>query len=90
MDTEVILHLIAKSKETNIIEKIQDALRKVEGAYSLIITYNDEIIAIRDPNGIRPLVLGKKIVATLFHLRTCGLDIINSTFERELIPEKFF
>ena len=60
MDTEVILHLIAKSKETNIIEKIQDALRKVEGAYSLIITYNDEIIAIRDPNGIRPLVLGKK------------------------------
>ena len=82
MDTEVILHLIAKSKETNIIEKIQD-LRKVEGAYSLIIDYNDEIIAIRDPNGIRPLVLGKKDNSYVFHQKPVALDIINSTFERE-------
>ena len=86
MDTEVILHLIAKSKETNIIEKIQDALRKVEGAYSLIITYNDEIIAIRDPNGIRPLVLGKKDNGFVLSSETCGLDIINATFEREIDP----
>jgi len=86
MDTEVILHLIAKSKETNIIEKIQDALRKVEGAYSLIITYNDEIIAIRDPNGIRPLVLGKKDNGFVLSSETCGLDIINATFEREVDP----
>lgn len=86
MDTEVILHLIAKSKETNIIEKIQDALRKVEGAYSLIITYNDEIIAIRDPNGIRPLVLGKKDNGFVISSETCGLDIINATFEREIDP----
>lgn len=86
MDTEVILHLIAKSKETNIIEKIQNALRKVEGAYSLIITYNDEIIAIRDPNGIRPLVLGKKDNGFVISSETCGLDIINATFEREIDP----
>ena len=86
MDTEVILHLIAKSKETNIIEKIQNALRKVEGAYSLIITYNDEIIAIRDPNGIRPLVLGKKDNGFVLSSETCGLDIINATFEREIDP----
>jgi len=86
MDTEVILHLIAKSKETNIIEKIQDALRKIEGAYSLIITYNDEIIAIRDPNGIRPLVLGKKDNGFVLSSETCGLDIINATFEREIDP----
>ena len=86
MDTEVILHLIAKSKETNIIEKIQDALRKVEGAYSLIITYNDEILAIRDPNGIRPLVLGKKDDGFVISSETCGLDIINATFEREIDP----
>ena len=86
MDTEVILHLIAKSKETNIIEKIQDALRKVEGAYSLIITYNDEIIAIRDPNGIRPLVLGKKDNGFVLSSETCALDIINATFEREIDP----
>ena len=86
MDTEVILHLIAKSKETNIIEKIQDALRKVEGAYSLIITYNDEILAIRDPNGIRPLVLGKKDNGFVISSETCGLDIINATFEREIDP----
>jgi len=90
MDTEVILHLIAKSKETNIIEKIQDALRKVEGAYSLIITYNDEIIAIRDPNGIRPLVLGKKDNGYVISSETCGLDIINSTFEREIKPGEIF
>ena len=90
MDTEVILHLIAKSKETNIIEKIQDALRKVEGAYSLIITYNDEIIAIRDPNGIRPLVLGKKDNGYVISSETCGLDIINSTFEREINPGEIF
>ena len=90
MDTEVILHLIAKSKETNIIEKIQDALRKVEGAYSLIITYNDEIIAIRDPNGIRPLVLGKKDSGYVISSETCGLDIINSTFEREINPGEIF
>lgn len=86
MDTEVILHLIAKSKETNIIERIQNALRKVEGAYSLIITYNDEIIAIRDPNGIRPLVLGKKDNGFVLSSETCGLDIINATFEREIDP----
>ena len=86
MDTEVILHLIAKSKETNIIERIQNALRKVEGAYSLIITYNDEIIAIRDPNGIRPLVLGKKDNGFVISSETCGLDIINATFEREIDP----
>ena len=86
MDTEVILHLIAKSKETNIIEKIQDALRKVEGAYSLIITYNDEILAIRDPNVIRPLVLGKKDDGFVISSETCGLDIINATFEREIDP----
>ena len=90
MDTEVILHLIAKSKETNIIEKIQDALRKIEGAYSLIITYNDEIIAIRDPNGIRPLVLGKKDSGYVISSETCGLDIINSTFEREINPGEIF
>ena len=86
MDTEVILHLIAKSKETNIIDKIKDSLRKVEGAYSLIITYNDEIIAIRDPNGIRPLVLGKKNEGYVVSSETCGLDIINAEFEREINP----
>ena len=86
MDTEVILHLIAKSKETNIIDKIKDSLRKVEGAYSLVITYNDEIIAIRDPNGIRPLVLGKKNEGYIVSSETCGLDIINAEFEREINP----
>src|SRR5690606_35621906 len=58
MDTEVVVHLIALSHQITIADKIIDALSQIEGAYSLIIMHQDGIIAVRDPRGVRPLVLG--------------------------------
>ena len=58
-DTEVIPHLIARSKLDNQVDQVLEALRKVEGAYSIVILTDDKLIAARDPRGIRPLALGK-------------------------------
>ncbi len=83
-DTEVILHLVARSTRSRLIERFVDALRQVEGAYALVCLTNKKIIGARDPLGIRPLVLGELDGAYVLASETCALDIIGARFVREI------
>jgi amidophosphoribosyltransferase len=83
-DTEVILHLVARSPKPRIIERYIDALRALEGAYSLVAMTNKKLIGARDPLGIRPLILGELNGAHILCSETCALDIIGARFVREI------
>jgi amidophosphoribosyltransferase len=83
-DTEVILHLVAKSQKSRIVERYIDALRALEGAYALVALTNKKLIGARDPLGIRPLILGELNGAYILCSETCALDIIGATFVREV------
>lgn len=85
-DTEVILHLIARSKIDDQIGQVREALSKVEGAYSIVILTNDKLIAARDPNGFRPLCIGKIKDAYIITSETCALDINSAEYIREVEP----
>jgi amidophosphoribosyltransferase len=83
-DTEVILHLISRSKKRRIVERFIDALLQIEGAYALVGLTNDMMIGARDPVGIRPLVLGRLGEAYVLASETCALDIVGAQFVREI------
>ncbi len=83
-DTEVILHLVSRSKRPRIIERYIDALRSLEGAYALVALTNKKLIGARDPLGIRPLILGELNGAYILCSETCALDIIGAKFIREV------
>ena len=83
-DTEAIVQLIAKSKREKIIDKIIDALFKIQGGYALTILTNKKLIGIRDPFGIRPLVIGKLNKSYVLASETCAFDIIGAKFLREV------
>ena len=83
-DTEVIIHLAATSHCTNALDRLTDALKQVEGAYSLVVLTNEGLIACRDPLGFRPLVMGKLGEATIFASETVALDVIGASFVREV------
>ena len=83
-DTETIVQLIAKSKRQKIIDKIIEALFQIEGGYALTILTNKELIGIRDPFGIRPLVIGKLNNSYVLSSESCALDIIGAKFVREV------
>ena len=83
-DTETIVQLIAKSKRTKIVDKIVDALFKIQGGYALTILTNNKLIGIRDPFGIRPLVIGKINKSYVLASETCAFDIIGAKFIREV------
>jgi amidophosphoribosyltransferase len=90
-DTEVIVHLIARSQARNLSGAIGDALNQVEGAYSLLVLTQDELYAVRDPRGFRPLVLGKLTTpggfqAWLVASETCAFDLLNAQYVREIEP----
>ncbi len=85
-DTEVILHLIARSKEENQIEQIKKALRRLEGAYSLTILTDDKLIAARDPLGFRPLSIGQLNGGYLVASETCAFDINKAKYVRDVNP----
>lgn len=85
-DTEVVLHLIARSQKRDIREAIVDALKKVEGAYSLLVLNQDFLIAVRDPKGFRPLVMGRKDGRPVFASETTAFDLIGAKYEREILP----
>jgi amidophosphoribosyltransferase len=85
-DTEVIIHLVATSHCANTLDRLTDALRQVEGAYSLVVLTPDGLIACRDPLGIRPLVMGKLGEATIFASETVALDVIGASFLRDVEP----
>ncbi len=83
-DTEVILHLIARSRKRRIVERLVDALLQIEGAYALVCVTNDMLIGARDPVGIRPLMLGKLGSSYILASETCALDIVGAEFVREI------
>ena len=83
-DNETIVQLIAKSKRTKIVDKIIDTLFKIQGGYALTILIDKKLIGIRDPYGIRPLVIGKLNKSYIFASETCALDIIGAKFIREV------
>jgi amidophosphoribosyltransferase len=91
-DTEVIVHLIAQSKEHTLPEAMADALRRVEGAFSLVMISTDRIFAARDARGFRPLAMGRipaaagKQDAIVFASETCAFDLIGATYERDVKP----
>ncbi|RPH95466.1 MAG: amidophosphoribosyltransferase [Calditrichaeota bacterium] len=85
-DTEVLAHLIARSKKADIHEKIADALNNVQGAYSITMMIQDRIFAMRDPDGVRPLCLGKKDDAFIVASETCALDLIGAEYIRDVNP----
>jgi amidophosphoribosyltransferase len=86
MDTEVIVHLIARSKEKSLVERAIQALNQLDGAYCLLFLTEKEMIAARDPYGFRPLVLGKLKDAPVIASETCALDLIGAQFVREVEP----
>jgi amidophosphoribosyltransferase len=85
-DSEIILHLIARSKQTDQVAQIQEALEAVEGAYSLILMTDSAVIAARDPHGFRPLAIGKLGDAYVFASETCAFDIIGAEYIRDVLP----
>src|SRR5499425_450140 len=90
-DTEVIVHLLARSQARNLSGALGDALNQVEGAYSLLVLTPDELYAVRDPRGFRPLVLGKVASpagedAWVVASETCAFDLLNARYVREIEP----
>ena len=83
-DTETIVQLIAKSKREKIVDKIIETLFKIQGGYALVILTNKKLIGVRDPMGIRPLVIGKLNSSYILASETCALDIIDAKFIREV------
>ncbi len=83
-DTETILQLVAKSNRERMVDKLVDALFKIQGAYSLVILTNKKLIGVRDPYGIRPLVLGDLNGAPVLSSETCALDIIGAKYVRDV------
>ena len=85
-DTEVIIHLVATSSYRTLLDKFIDALKQVEGAYSLIVMTPEGMIACRDPLGIRPLVMGKLGETTIFASETVALDVVGAEYLRTIEP----
>jgi len=91
-DTEVVVHLIAQSKEHSLTEAIADALRRIEGAFSLVLLARDRVYAVRDPRGFRPLVMGRiaqgngRSDVMVFASETCAFDLIGAKYERDVKP----
>lgn len=85
-DTEIFLHLIARSKKQTIVEKIKDSLEQIKGAYSLAILTKHELIAVKDPRGFRPLCIGTKDGAYILASESCALDIMDAELIREVDP----
>jgi len=85
-DTETIIHLIAISEYGRVVDRMTDALTQVEGAYSLLAITQKKMIGLRDPYGVRPLVLGRLGDAWILSSETCALDIIGAEFVRDVEP----
>lgn len=85
-DTEVILHLLAKSPAADIVGRIKDAFRQLKGAYSLVMLTRSKLIAVRDPRGWRPLNLGRKDDTWIIASETCAFDLLDAQYEREVEP----
>lgn len=85
-DTEVIIHLIALSKHASVEDRLYDALSRVEGAYSLVVMSDNTLIGVRDPLGVRPLVMGMLGDTYILASETCALDIVGASYVRDIEP----
>ncbi|MBR3369206.1 MAG: amidophosphoribosyltransferase [Rhodobacteraceae bacterium] len=85
-DSECLIHLMARSFQKTIPERMKDALRRAEGAFSIVAMTRTKLIGVRDPLGVRPLVLGRLANGWVLASETCALDIIGAEFEREIDP----
>jgi amidophosphoribosyltransferase len=85
-DSEVIVHELARSTSPTPALRLADALKRVDGAYSLIVAMGDTLLAARDPRGWRPLAMGRLGGAVVFASETCALDIVGATYERDVEP----
>lgn len=85
-DTEVIVHLIALSRAAGFVDKVVDALHQVRGAYSLVVLTGDSLIAVRDPMGVRPLVLGRLNDAHVVASEPCAFELIGAEYVRDIDP----
>jgi amidophosphoribosyltransferase len=92
-DTEVIVHLVAQSKEQTLPEAVCDALRRIEGAFSLVLMTRDRVFAVRDPRGFRPLSMGRirngagsERDSIVFASETCAFDLIGAEYDRDVRP----
>ena len=85
-DTEVILHLYARSKAQNVEAAIVESVKQVQGAFSLVMLTRDRLIAVRDPHGFRPLALGRLGDSVVICSETCAMDLIGATYERDVEP----
>lgn len=85
-DTEIFIHLMARSKEKTVVERFRDALLQADGAFSIVAITTKKMIGARDPNGFRPLVLGYKNGAYFLSSETCAFDITEAEFVREIEP----
>jgi amidophosphoribosyltransferase len=94
-DTEALLHLLARHESSNLIEALTDSLRRLEGAFSFVVMSHDKLVAVRDPHGFRPLVLGRKRnsageMAYVIASETCAFDLIGAQYVREIEPGELF
>ena len=85
-DSEVIIHLVALSRKKTVLERLTDSLKQIEGAYSLIVFAEGRMIGVRDPYGVRPLVLGRLGDAYVLASETCAFDIIGADYVRDIEP----
>ena len=85
-DTEIIVHLVARSHQDTVIDRLIDAIKQIEGAFSLVCIAKDMLIGVRDPHGVRPLVLGKQGDAFVLASETCALDIVGASLVRDVAP----
>jgi amidophosphoribosyltransferase len=86
MDSEVILHLLVRSKKDSFEDRLSEALMECQGAFSLIFLCEDKIVGVRDPNGLRPLCIGKKDSSYVLASETCSLDIVGAEYLRDVEP----
>jgi amidophosphoribosyltransferase len=85
-DSEVILHLLARSQADNLVDALAETLSQIQGAFSLLLLTQDSLIAVRDPNGFRPLNLGKMNGTFVLASETCAFDLIGASYVREVEP----
>ena len=85
-DTEIVLHLAAKSKQRELVGRVKEALEKVKGAYSMVIGTRKKLLAVRDPHGFRPLALGKRGDSYIVASESCAFDLVGAEFIREIEP----
>ena len=83
-DTEIIIHLVARSRREAPLDRLTEALMQIEGAYALVGAFDNKLVGVRDPLGIRPLVLGRIDGGYVLSSETCGLDIIGAEFVRDI------